>query len=98
MRYLSRTHRVSVGWLHERCSVETDVEVMYTSSELMVGDIYTKAFTDAKRWDHARSLISIIDPKWIERSFGTHPLYKSLVPSFPRGSQAREIVDEGEVE
>ena len=61
MRYLQRTHRVSVAWLHERFS-QDDIELFYEESSKMCGDIYTKGFTDVARWVHACDLINVIDP------------------------------------
>ena len=45
MRYLGRTHRCSVAWLHERFR-ESDLALMYDISSRMCADIYTKAFTE----------------------------------------------------
>ncbi len=45
MRYLHRTHRVSVSWLHEVYKRD-DVVLMYEDSAKMAADIYTKGFTD----------------------------------------------------
>ena len=41
MRYLLRTHRVSVSWLHERFK-GVDIVLMYEDSANMAADIYTK--------------------------------------------------------
>ena len=61
MRYLSRTHRVSVAWLHETFS-QQEIELVYEVSAKMCADIYTKAFTDASKWIAACDLINIVDP------------------------------------
>ena len=61
MRYLLRTHRVSVAWLHETFS-RGYIRMFYEDSSKMCADIYTKAFTDLARWQHACSLINVIDP------------------------------------
>ncbi len=45
MRYLHRTHRVSVSWLHEVCQGD-DIVLMYEDSAKMAADIYTKGLTD----------------------------------------------------
>lgn len=62
MRYLRRTHRVSVSWLHERFAND-DLILVYEVSCRMAADIYTKAFTDGIKWDAVRTLINILDPK-----------------------------------
>ena len=45
MRYLHRTHRVSVGWLHEAFR-DDHLDLVYEMTARMCADIYTKAFTD----------------------------------------------------
>ena len=44
MRYLARTHRVSVAWLHETFS-QQNIGLMYEVSSEICADIYTRAFT-----------------------------------------------------
>ena len=63
MRYLHRTHRVNVAWLHERFQGKADLDLIYETSDTMCADIYTKAFTDKIKWDSVCWLINIIDPK-----------------------------------
>ncbi len=59
MRYLDRTHRVSVGWLHEVCTSD-DVCLEYTQSTDMAADIYTKAYTNAMKWKAVCLLINLV--------------------------------------
>ena len=59
MRYLSRTHRVSVAWLHEVCQGK-DVILGYEESAKMCADIFTKAFSDVTKWKAARKLINVL--------------------------------------
>eukprot|EP00972_Heterocapsa_arctica_P075267 11103292-Heterocapsa_arctica.AAC.1 len=49
MRYLLRTHGVSVAWLHEAFNNKF-LYLDYDLSSRMCADIYTKAFTDAALW------------------------------------------------
>ena len=65
MRYLGRTHGVSVAWLHETFKGK-DLDVAYDVSARMCADIYTKAFTDPERWKLASSLICACDPKELD--------------------------------
>ena len=60
MRYLARTHRVSVAWLHETFS-QQNICFMYEVSSLMCAGIYTKAFTDATKWQAVCDFINIVD-------------------------------------
>ena len=62
MRYLKRTHGVSVSWLHERFK-EPDLQLVYELSAKMAADIYTKGFLDPQKWELVCGLINIIDPK-----------------------------------
>ena len=66
MRYLARTHRVSVAWLHETFSQQS-ITLMYEVSSRMCADIYTKAFTDATKWQAVCDLINIVDPKRLQQ-------------------------------
>ena len=61
MRYLARTHRVSVAWLHEVCQME-DIRMVYEETSRMCADMFTKAFSNAAAWRHACDLIQIVDP------------------------------------
>ena len=68
MRYLHRTHRVSVSWLHERFAPEDagpnhNLHIDYELTDRMCADIYTKIFTDPPKWLHACDLINVIDPR-----------------------------------
>ena len=65
MRYLRRTHRVSVSWLYERFKGD-DINLVYEISAKMAADIYTKAFTDGAKWDIVCNLINILDPKLLK--------------------------------
>ena len=47
-RYLTRTHRLPIAWMHER-SKANDIILRYENSARMAADIYTKAFTDADK-------------------------------------------------
>ena len=66
MRYLHRTHRMSVAWLHE-CFQRKDFELVHEDTSTMCADIYTKAFNDAVKWQHACELANIVDPQEFER-------------------------------
>ena len=61
MRYLPRTHGVSVARLHETFSHQ-NIDLVYEVSSKMCADICTKAFTDASKWLAACDLINIVDP------------------------------------
>ena len=62
MRYIGRTHGVSVAWLHETFKSK-DLDLAYEVSSRMCDDIYTKAFPDADKWKLACWLINVCDPK-----------------------------------
>ena len=62
MRYLARMHRVSVAWLHETLS-QQNIGLMYKVSSKMCADIYTKAFTEATKWQAVCDLINVVGPR-----------------------------------
>eukprot|EP00969_Alexandrium_andersonii_P048342 2120938-Alexandrium_andersonii.AAC.1 len=63
MRYLHRTHRVSVQWLHEQLGPTiTSVDIRYEDTADMFADIYTKTFDDHSKWEHACDLINVVTP------------------------------------
>jgi len=66
LRYLQRTHRISVGWLHEVFKLD-EIELMYEESAKMAADIYTKAFTDKAKWTAAHWLVGVVDPKDLQK-------------------------------
>ena len=81
MRYLLRTHRVSVAWLHETFSRDY-IRMFDEESSKMCGDIYTKAFTDLARWLHACNLINVIDPAQLT-AFCSQGSDASAAPAIP---------------
>ena len=72
MRHIGRTHRIAVSWLHEVLGKELDrigpddIETWYTNSDRMRADIYTKAFTDSTKWEHATKMIGMAAMKQID--------------------------------
>jgi hypothetical protein len=60
MRHLSRTHGISISWLHEQCQDQLHIE--YVTTTLMAADIYTKAFHDAIKWTNLCEQINIVEP------------------------------------
>ena len=61
MRHLARTHRVSVGWIHEQYQSGQFI-FAHESGERMPPDIFTKMFSDKSKWLTARLLINIVLP------------------------------------
>ena len=66
MRYLHRTHRVSVSRLHE-AYMRKDFDLVYELTSRMCADIYTKAFVHSGKWESACELINIIDPSKLRK-------------------------------
>ena len=58
LRHVGRTHRVSIAWLAEALS-HADMHVLYETSDKMAADIFTKPFTDPRKWQHACRLIGL---------------------------------------
>ena len=66
MRYLARTHCVSVAWLHEVCRMK-EIRLAYEETARMCADIFAKAFTTAVNWKHACDLVQIVNPAVLSR-------------------------------
>ena len=62
---LSRTHRVSMGWVHERC-INNDFEFVHEAVTKMPSDIFTKMFFDEAKWTAARHFINVALPEEID--------------------------------
>ena len=60
MRYLNRTHGVSVAWIHERY-LAGDFEIQWEASDGMAADVFTKAFSNPLAWDAACWLVGVVD-------------------------------------
>ena len=61
MRYIGRTHGVSIAWLHERFKEQHHL-MTYCESSKQAGDIYTKPFIDAAKWESVYNLIGVCHP------------------------------------
>ena len=61
MKHLGRVHRVGIAWMHKQFE-QSYLSLMYERTAYMAADIYTKAFNDKDKWDHACLLINIVDP------------------------------------
>ena len=66
MRHLARTHRVSVGWIHEQYQSGHFI-FAHESGERMPPDIFTKMFSDKSKWKAARMLINVVLPEEIKQ-------------------------------
>jgi hypothetical protein len=82
MRWLSRNHGLAIRYLYEHLGNEEtkdNTELVYTRSEWMAADIFTKAFNSKDNWLKACELVNVMDPKdlkdVIKRRAG---IYKSL--------------------
>ena len=71
MRHIGRTHGVSVAWLSERFQ-EEEYELSYCDTSDRAANIYTKAFADPGKWQHACELVGVIDPARITEVVRAH--------------------------
>ena len=53
--------------MHEMFS-HHKIDLVYERSEFMAADIFTKAFTNREKWDHALKLTNVVDPKEIAQA------------------------------
>ena len=64
MRYLGRTHRVSVVWLRETLTRD-NIRCVYAQTDRVAGYMYTKSFSDSDTW----LLINVTHPLKVERVY-----------------------------
>jgi hypothetical protein len=58
---MGRTHRVDLAFLHE-CLLAGQFSIEYCETTKMAADVFTKAFSNAQKWQHACSLIGLSKP------------------------------------
>ena len=64
MRHLERSHGVAVTWMHDM--FERDyMYLAYEVTDRMAADIYTKAFSDSRKWKHACVQIGLLEPEML---------------------------------
>lgn len=66
LRWLTRRHGFATMHLYDHLGNEEtkdDTQLVYTRSEWMAADIYTKAFTSKEKWQKACELVNVIDHK-----------------------------------
>ena len=70
MRHLHRCARISVGMLNEYLGPDQRKrQMVYEESLRMAADVFTKAFTDATKWDHALRLINHFETETFEEVY-----------------------------
>ena len=66
MRWLSRNHGLAIRYLYDHLGNEEtkdNTELLYTRSDMMAADIYTKVFSSKEKWEAACQLINIMPPE-----------------------------------
>ena len=61
MRYLHRTHRVSISWLHD-LETKKVIETLNCDTELQKADVFTKPFYESSKWETRLVEIGIWTP------------------------------------
>ena len=61
IRYMGRTHKVDLSFLHEVVSGPY-CSLRHCHTDLMAADIFTKPFLVDAKWTHARMLIGVLAP------------------------------------
>ena len=90
MRYLERTHDVSVAWLHETFQAD-HIALVYEITSKMAADIYTKGYDDGRKWKSVTYNINIVtnefirSPQAIELSRATNDLSCKKLPAVSEG-------------
>ena len=63
LRHITRTHSVSVAWIHERVASD-DIQLHDCVSAVMAADMFATQFIDRDKWIDVCSLIGIVDPSY----------------------------------
>ena len=81
MRHLERSHGVCISWMHEMFTRDYTY-FAYEVTDRMAADIYTKAFTDGRKWKHTlKALTPTCDP--IKGTMQTASGTVDGAPTFP---------------
>ncbi len=75
MRYLGRTHRVSVARMHEIFKMP-DIHLIYESTHRQSADIYTKGFTEPLKWYAACLLVNVVDGTKLKQLLTNFTIHK----------------------
>ena len=79
--HVGRTHGVDLAFLTERLKAK-DFEIGICPTRLQAADIFTKPFTDIKKWEHAMLCIGHVDPASV---WGKHwQNRRAALPAAPR--------------
>ena len=84
MRYLHRTHRISVAWLHEVFGQDF-LDLCYEVSAKMCADIFTKAFTEKTSWEAVCMLINHVDIDKLKMLMDDYASRESISPAPTNG-------------
>ena len=77
MRHIGRTHDVSVKWLHDQfLSKKHRLRLVNCDTEEQSADVFTKAFEDRVKWQHACRLIGF---------GGFRPMSTDRIPKASKG-------------
>ena len=61
MRHVTRTHRVVLGWLFNRDTLDHQIQIKYVDTKNQLADILTKWDFTRDEWNHLLRLLNIID-------------------------------------
>jgi hypothetical protein len=61
LRHVGRTHGISIAWLHELFRMKI-YNLKKIESEQQAADIFTKEFHVEEKWQHALTLINVVNP------------------------------------
>ena len=104
IRHIGRTHRVDIAFLHECFTDDEQYKLVYVDTFDQAADIFTKAFSNADKWNHACQLILHVIP---DQFWGKPPAVQgggndSKVPSedqsMPPDSPAEDLQSNGDIE
>ena len=60
MRYVSRTHRVALGWLFDRIYLDPQIQIKFVVNKNQHADMLTKGSFTRDEWNHLLRLFNIM--------------------------------------
>ena len=71
LRHVRRMHGVSISWLHDAYQKGV-FQLFDCTTDYEAADIFTKHFTDVRRWRHALDLIGLVHDTGLLQHLNAH--------------------------
>ena len=79
MRHLQRTHKVNAAWTADRFREDPNILLDLCKSIDQAADIYTKRFTEPRKWQELLYINAIVDPHLFWNSKSHHEYFRGML-------------------